>query len=313
MDDPDLQLLRGFRADEAEPPPGMQGRIEERLWQSILQEEARTARGHRRAPARTGWLSGLLRPALAGGMALSLALGVAVVSDGGSGPGAAGGSSVTQANVLDRTASTLFGGASSTTSSAAPIVGTIDLRSEDDDDTLVGGPLHDPSTGQLDATTVEMVDAMPRDPAQLLALVREGVEQAGFDDDADALAFRVAMRWIVDASVPVDLRASMLRALGGLTGIDEARSGVDVLGRGGIVIGHLDQSSGVRTQVVLDPRAGTLREVRAFTTTYVDPACEPGTFTEHSVYGDDGSQVEPASLPWVDWPLVVEACGDVTG
>ncbi len=312
MDDPDLQLLRSFRLDEAEPPAGMQERIEERLWQSILDEEAQ--RAGRRAPRREGWLSGLLRPALAGSMALVLAIGVAVVSDGGNGGSTIAGAGVTEAGtggVLDRTASTLFG--SEGTAARGPVVGTIDLTDDDSDDALVDGPQHDSFTAQLQDRSMDLVEALPRDPERLRGVVRDALDDAGYDDPSDAYAFRVAMRWIVDPSVPVDLRSAMLRSLAGLSGIDEARTGVDVLGRGGIVLGHLDQLTGVRTQVVLHAADGTLREVRSFTTTYVDPACEPGTFVEHDVYEEDGSWVDPASRPWVDWPLVVEACGGVSG
>lgn len=311
MDDRDLQLLREFRLDEAEPPPHLQGRIEEQLWQAILDEEAAAAGSRRRRAG--GWRQAAwLRPLVAAGAAASLALGVAVVSDGGVGSVGGATTSVTQAGsagVFDGTANALFGQDSS---SGAPIVGSVDLTTGDDDgDELVGGPSHD-STGALDADSGEFARSVTRDPAELRDLVRESIRNLGIDDADDHAAYRATMRWVVDPAVPVDLRAAMLRSLSGLQLVDPASVGFDVLGRRGIVIGHLDLDTGVRTQAVLDPDSGTLLEVRSFTTTYVDPACEPGTFTEHAAY-EDGMQIDPSSLPWADWPAVVAACGDVSG
>ncbi len=306
MDDLDLQLLRRFRKDEIEPPDGMQARIEERIWQSILDEErAKAGAGSRR---RRRWGS-FLRPALASGTAVLLVVGVAMVSDGGStatNSGVSSGSVVRAgSNPLDSTAASLFG---SNAESTAPIVGRIDLGHDDSNAaSLASGPTHQAS-GALDAKSTAMVDATSRDPDQLLDDVRSSVHEAGFADAHDTLAFRAALQWIVDPQVPTDLRSAMLRALAGMHGIDEASMGTDVIGRSGVVLGHLDDASGIRTQAVLDADAGTLRELRSYTTSYLDPACPPGTFTEHALYADDGSTVDPSSQPFVDWPTVVAMC-----
>jgi hypothetical protein len=309
VDDRDLQLLRQFRIDEAEPPAGLQSRIEEQLWQAILAEEAAAAG---RAPRR-GWRASLVRPLAAMGAAAALALGVAVVSDGGSGVSAPTGS-VTRAGgstVFDSTATALFGGGP-TDAAAAPIDGSIDLTDDDLGDAFTDGPVHD-QLGQLDERSGELASSLSRDPAELRDYVRDRIAQLGVDDRDDHAAYRSAMRWVVDPAVPVDLRAALLRSLAGLRNIDEARMGMDVLGRAGVVLGHLDSETGVRTQAVLQPDGGSLLEVRSFTTTYVDPACEPGTFTEHVTFDEDGRAVDPSSMPWIDWPAVVAACGAITG
>jgi len=44
---------------------------------------------------------------------------------------------------------------------------------------------------------------------------------------------------------------------------------------------------------------------------YVDPACPPGTFTDHALFSD-GQQIDPAQVQWVDWPAVVNACDPAT-
>jgi hypothetical protein len=286
----------------------MQARIEERLWQAILTEEADRAPRARRRSWREAWL----RPLVATGAALGLAIAVAVVSDGGAGITGEPTTQVTQASgssVLDRTAGTLFGRTGA--GAAMPISGTVDLTTNDDDELLAGGPSH-VAPGELDPEAAELARTLPRDPAALMKAVRGGVRAIGIDPPDDHHAFRLAMRWVSDPAVPQDLRAAMLRSVGGLDGIDEARIGRDALGRSGIVIGHLDAGTGVLTQVLLDPQGGRLMEVRSFTTTYVDPACEPGTFTEHALYELTGEQVTPAQQPWLDWPAVVAACGMLT-
>lgn len=304
MDDPDLQLLRTFRADEAEPPADLQARIEERLWQAIMVEES--ARAGARTSSRPGWFQRLLRPIVATGAAASLALGVAIASDGGPGTGSLGQSSVQQAGagVLDATASSLFGG--STTTPATPIAGRISVT--EGDERLLDGPQRDSSGEALDDGHAELARDLSRDPQQLLQAVRSSIASSGTNDPTDAVAFHVAMRWVADPAVPVDLRAAMLRSVEGIEGIDDALVGTDVLGRRGIVIGQLDRSSGVRSQYVLDPNDGSLFEVRAFMTAYLDPACPPGTVTLHAAYDDAGERVDPAAAQWVAWPQVVEAC-----
>ncbi len=303
MDDPDLQLLRSFRAHEAELPAGLQARIEERLWQSILAEEAARATG--RTTMRPRWFERLFRPLVAAGAAATLAIGVAVASDGGAGNATLGQANVTQAGagILDATASSLFGGPTAT---AAPISGRIDLT--DGDQRLFDGPRSGVSGDPLDEGHAELARGLTRDPDELLQAVRASVAQSGVTDPSDAVAFHVAMRWVANPGVPVDLRAAMLRAVQGIQGIDGALVGTDALGRQGIVIGQLDRSSGVRSQYLLDPSNGTLLESRAFMTAYLDPACPPGTVTTHAAYDEDGRQIDPATAQWVAWPEVVEAC-----
>jgi hypothetical protein len=303
VDDPDLHALRTFRIEEATPPAGLQARIEEQLWQAILAEESQHA-GPCRRTAHGSWLARFLRPAVAPGAAAALAVAVAVASDGGPGLSTSASSGVTSAGtgLLDSTASSIFGG-SATASSSSPrpaVGGTIDLRSPDAaDGVLAAGP---------DQASTDELREITRDPAELLASMRRSVAQASGPDPTDRVAFRLAMSWVVAQSAPVDLRAAVLRSMDGMQGIDDALVGVDILGRQGIVLSHLDAESGVREQFVLTATGAHLLEQRAFTTGYVDPACPPGTFTEHVLYGDDGTPIAPDDAPWLDWPLVVPAC-----
>lgn len=319
MDDPDLHALRTFRASEATPPEGLQSRIEERLWQSILDEEAvRAGRsdasswaGESRARRRT-WFHGLLRPALAASSALAIAAVVAIASDGGPSSlvGTSGTGSAAQAStsLLDATASSLFGddaAAPSATSSGTS--GVVDLSDSGTRDALVDGPSHDDAG--------DFVDAAPRDPAMLRAELRAAAADVVGRDTDDRVAFHIGMQWVIDTDVDVSLRAAMVRAVGGLSGIEPVLAGVDLLGRDAVAIGHVDTVSGVREQYLLDPDNGRLLERLGRTVSYVDPACDLGTVTDHVLLDDAGHEVEPSDAPWLAWPQVIAACapGVTTG
>lgn len=303
MDDRDLQLLRGFRVAEAEPPAGMQERIEERLWQSILAEEGAHAPRRR---GRRPWYQELLRPAAAVGAAATMAIGVAVLGGDGTGTGIS--STVTRAGVLDTTAATIFGESGATGSTGAPIAGAIDLTDPDDaDETLLRGPVTTPE-GRLDEATLEVVRETTREPGDLQSRMLRGATDLAGPEQAEWAAYHATMRWVVEPQVPSDLRAAMLRSLEGLGGIDAAISGADLLDRSGIVLGYLDPRTGLRAQHLLDVDGGRLLERRTLTTQYVDPACPPGTFTSHELLDEQGTPIRQADAPWLDWPLVVEAC-----
>ncbi|MCW2924973.1 MAG: hypothetical protein JWM98_2377 [Thermoleophilia bacterium] len=312
MDDRDLELLRTFRADEAVEPPGLAARVEEDLWQLVLAEEASRARRPAAGAGQRRWRGSLLRPLAAAGAAAVLAGVVAVASDGGSSGNAnvvGGPAREASAGLLDGAASRLFGrdGGSTTATTGIPS-GKIDVTEPDAGDAaLVDGPALD--DGSLDASSRDLVDELPRDPTTLLATVRAAATAVDGSDPADRAAFAAAMRWVVQPAVPTDLRAAMLRSVAGMAGLDAATTGVDVLGRTGLVVSHFDSLTGLREQWVLDPERGTLLERRAFTTTYADPTtCPPGTFTEHVVLDDDGHRVDPEAVPYLDWPEVLGAC-----
>lgn len=309
MRDRDLELLRSFRIEEAEPPPGLQSRVEERLWQAILAEEASRPPAQRRAR----WFHGLLRPAVAAAAAASIAAVVAVASDGGGTTVSGGSGGARQAGVLDSTATALFGDQVPGPAAPAPVVGVIDLSSADEQDaTLARGPRLD-DEGTLDADGVELVRSASRDPATLQARLRAIAADVSGRDPGDRVAFAISMQWVGSGAVPADLRAAMLRSLDGLQGVHGAVMGADLLGRDGVVLGHVDTTTGVRQQYLLDPDDGQLLERRTFTTAYVDPACPPGTFVDHGLYRSDGSPVTAADAPWLDWPLVVASCDPGVG
>lgn len=295
MADADLELLRRFRAADAIPPHGLLERLQEDLWQAVLEEEQRL-----RAPRRRRWFGGLMRPAIATAAAGAVAVVMAVGSDGGPAERVLTPTDASvQAGVLDGAATTLFG-ASIAAPPDAPFTGGIEVRGSDAHAArlLAGSP--------ADAPGDEVV-RLTRDPDELRELLRAAAIELNGSDPGDRIAFHLGLRWVTDPRAGSDLRAAMLRSLDGLRGIDPFVTGSDVLGRQGVVIGHLDEHSGLRSQYVLAPDGGVLLERRSFTTVYVEPACPPGTFTDHALF-DRGEQVLPSQLPWVAWPQVVAAC-----
>ena len=313
MDDRDLELLRGFRVDESVPSIDAEDRIDERVLQAVLDEELVRAGSHpRRSFQRPGmpWYHGLVRPLVAAGSLIVLALTVAVMSDGGLVPGgrvgtSAGGVTQAGAGVLDATAATLFG---STPTTPAAADGTLDLSDASDDElALVDGPQTAPS-GQLATDTLALVQSLPRDPERLRAMIRSGVVERATADPDDRQAFLATMRWVIDDRVPDDLRATMLRSIGGLVGVDPAIAAVDMTGRSGVVLGHVSPTQGIRDQFLLDMQTATVLEQRSLTTGFVNPACPAGTYTAHELYDESGLPVAPTSAPWMTWPDVVTSC-----
>lgn len=310
--DRDLELLRGFRAHDAEPPAGLLERLEEDLTRIIDLDVDRPAESVRRRPVpkHHGWLRRLARPALVAGAAATLAVGIGVVGARGDGDSVTGTSipTSTQAgtNLLEGAASTLFGGASQAAASAAPppVVGVIDGREDDPREraAVAAGP-------DADASNLDVLQRLSRDPLALRDLMRaaaDDVDEAG--DPGDRVSFLLTMRLVVDERLPVELRASLLRSLDGIDGIDRAVRAQDALGRSGILLSHFDTRTGVRDQLVLDADGAALLERRSFTTAYVDPACPPGTFTSYALYDSEGRTLEAAQVPMLAWPDVVPSC-----
>lgn len=313
-DFPELAQLRAYRADEAIPPVGMLERLRDDLQLTIDAEReplpvARPAR--HRSPWRRYAEHRLFRPAMVAGAAAVLVVGIAGVSTSGdatsAGVGAATSATQASTSLFDGTAASLFGTGSD--DSVAPVLGTITSVGQTDD-VASAVANHD-----RDDDAYALLKRLPRDPTQLRDTLRsvshaaDGTTAIGGSDQG---AFHLAMGLVTDGRLPADLRAAVLRSVGGFDGIDPAAFVRDDLGRTGVLISHFDAGSGVRDQYVLDQSTGVALEQRSFTSEYVDPACPPGTFTGFHIYDDAGNALEPHQLPTLDWPTVVPSCSPAT-
>lgn len=302
--DDDLDLLRAFRADEADLDVVCGERIAGRVWEQVFAAEATPDRSRGlarrwRSPQPPIWL----RPALAGAAAtLAIGMGVLAATD------TVRTDSATSADPASVNAppptigagvqASLFGSASVAPragGSFAPMM-QVDAR-EDRSTTMQDVEGTDPAV-------------LPRDAETLRELLR-GATEPDAAGDAEQRAFILAMRWETAVSTPDDLRATFLQAIAGLDGIEVLQRGSDLLGRPGVVVGRVDQATGIQTQFVLAPGDGELLERRAFVTRWDRPGCPPGTWVAFSLH-THGYEVTPELAPWASWPTVVPSCGAST-
>ena len=213
MDD-DLDLLRSYRAAEAEPPRGLQDRLEEDLLDAMLAASGAPApaipirQAKQRTPSRS-WRANLRRPVVAFVALAVLAGAVATVSNGGldvSGTAVdSAGVTKASANPLEGAATSLFGASNvASTEADTPLVDRLDTSPAVTEATvLAAGP---------ERASIAAIDALSRRPQRLTRLLREAPGELGRTDQGDRIAFHIAMAWISDTAAPMDLRAALLQS-----------------------------------------------------------------------------------------------------
>lgn len=98
---------------------------------------------------------------------------------------------------------------------------------------------------------------MPRDPHQLLAMLRSNPQQQGQGPVPDAQQpVERAARLLDSGLVPADLRAALYRALALLPNLAVTDRAVTLDGRAGLAIGVDDWMSDLRQDIVIDPATG---------------------------------------------------------
>ncbi|MEO6115156.1 MAG: CU044_5270 family protein [Pseudolysinimonas sp.] len=148
------------------------------------------------------------------------------------------------------------------------------------------------------------LDALPRDPQQLLNYVYRTTAGRGVSSDGAALSFIADT--LRTGVVPADLRAGLYKAVAGIPGVTISDRQATLDGRTGIAFGR-DESNGLRQEIIIDAATGlmigerqvTLRDGvlpgtpagttygwTAVTTTVVDAAPAGG-----SLCGDGGHPV----------------------
>jgi hypothetical protein len=102
--------------------------------------------------------------------------------------------------------------------------------------------------GSWQSPTPEFLHRLPRDPAELLARLREDNPGSWFGPFAAAVtALRTAL-------VPAELRAAFFRALSALPGVNFTDGAQNIDGRGCIALVH--DAGRTRTELLLDPADG---------------------------------------------------------
>lgn len=121
------------------------------------------------------------------------------------------------------------------------------------------------------------LDALPRDPHQLLNYIYRTTAGAGVSPDGEALVFIADT--LRTGVVPADLRAAMYRAVAGIPGVTISDRQATLDGRTGIAFGR-DESNGIRQEIIVDPTTGLMigeRQVTLRADTY--PGVPVGTAT----------------------------------
>jgi len=99
------------------------------------------------------------------------------------------------------------------------------------------------------------LDALPRDPQQLLNYIYRTTAGAGVSPDGEALVFIADT--LRTGVVPADLRAALYQALAGIPGVEITDNQATLDGRTGVAFGR-DESNGLRQEIVIDPTTGQL-------------------------------------------------------
>lgn len=97
------------------------------------------------------------------------------------------------------------------------------------------------------------LDALPRDPQQLLNYIYRTTAGAGVSPDGEALVFIADT--LRTGVVPADLRAALYRALAGIPGVEITDNQATLDGRTGVAFGR-DESNGIRQEIIIDPTTG---------------------------------------------------------
>ncbi len=99
------------------------------------------------------------------------------------------------------------------------------------------------------------LDALPRDPQQLLNYIYRTTAGHGVSPDGEALVFIADT--LRTGVVPAALRAALYQALAGIPGVTITDDQATLDGRTGVAFGR-DESNGLRQEVVIDPSTGML-------------------------------------------------------
>ncbi|XKH55135.1 CU044_5270 family protein (plasmid) [Citricoccus nitrophenolicus] len=128
----------------------------------------------------------------------------------------------------------------------------------------VNGEFYGPDQAGPDAVpTDDYLASLPRDPRQLLEVIRDHTRGQGTSPDGQVLVYVADL--MRTHRVPADLRAALYRAVALVPGVDVAAAEASINGRQGVAIGH-EETNGVRTDLIVDPDTGLLIGERSVAT-----------------------------------------------
>lgn len=109
--------------------------------------------------------------------------------------------------------------------------------------------------GRVQLPLDEYLADLPRDPDPLLERLRQDTAGQGKSPNGQLLVYMGDL--LRTHQVPADLRAALLRSLALVNGVDVAEEETTLDGRSGVALSYTE-TSGLRSEIVLDPQTGEL-------------------------------------------------------
>lgn len=134
--------------------------------------------------------------------------------------------------------------------------------------------------GGLNHPTYDYLTTLTTDPDQLLATIYK--ETKGHGNSPDQEAFTTIGDLLVESYPPADLYPALFKTAAKIPGVVVVQDAVDAVGRHGIAVARLDETSGQREEWIFDEKThGFLgeRSVQVKRNTGTDALITPGTVT----------------------------------
>ncbi|MFD4029188.1 CU044_5270 family protein [Streptomyces sp. NPDC058637] len=107
----------------------------------------------------------------------------------------------------------------------------------------------------LNSPTYDYLKALPTDPDALLKKIYK--ETRGKGNSPDQQAFTTIGDLLGESLPPADLSTALFKAAAKIPGVVQVKDAVDAVGRHGIAVARLDETSGARTEWVFDAKTYT--------------------------------------------------------
>lgn len=135
-----------------------------------------------------------------------------------------------------------------------------------------------PFKASLDSPSYDYLAKLTTDPDALLAKVYKAAE--GHGNSPDQEAFAIIGNLLNESYPPADLYPALIKAAEKIPGVVVVNDAVDAVGRHGVAVARLDETSGARDEWIFDKKTRVFlgdRTVQVRQTTGEDALIKPGT------------------------------------
>jgi hypothetical protein len=134
--------------------------------------------------------------------------------------------------------------------------------------------------GSLNHPTYDFLAKLTTDPDKILAKIYK--ETKGHGNSPDQEAFTTIGDLLVESYPPAELYSALFKAAAKIPGVVVVNDAVDAVGRHGIAVARLDETSGEREEWIFDKKTHVFlgdRSVKVTAGTGADALVKPGTVT----------------------------------